>query len=63
MPIYDFNCPDCGNEKEAIVKSSTDFVECKTCGGRMQKILSGSQSFYFKGQGTYAEKSMSKSKK
>lgn len=63
MPIYDFKCSDCGAKKEAIVSSSTTLVECKACGGKMEKTLSGSQSFYFKGQGTYAEKSMSKSKK
>lgn len=60
MPIYDFKCSDCGAIKEAIVSSSTTMVECKSCGGKMDKTISGSQSFYFKGQGAYSEKSMSK---
>lgn len=31
MPLYDFKCPRCGNEKEALVKNSEQPVSCDVC--------------------------------
>lgn len=62
MPLYDFQCKEtsCDKTIEKLVSSSTTFVECPECGGKMERALSGSQSFYFKGEGAYCEKSINK---
>jgi putative FmdB family regulatory protein len=60
MPIYDYHCNDCHIEKEKLAPSTLTTIECPECGGKMVRIISGAQSFYFKGQGASCEKSMSK---
>lgn len=58
MPIFNYKCKKCGNVAEVIKKASDPDPECAVCGCDMEKQVSGSQSFYFKGEGTYSEKSM-----
>jgi len=41
MPIFEYRCRECGENFEAIVKSSEVRVACKSCGGRkVEKKLS-----------------------
>lgn len=60
MPIYDYKCNECDKVKEKLTSSATTHVECPFCGGKMERQISGQQSFYLKGDGFYTEKSMSK---
>lgn len=41
MPIYDYQCRDCGHEFELVVLKST-VVACPTCqGANLEQLLSG----------------------
>ena len=41
MPIFEYRCRECGNDFEAIVKSSTTPMVCKSCGSKkVEKQLS-----------------------
>ena len=47
MPIYEYRCPDCGNEFESIrpVSRADDPIECKECGKPASRQIS---NFSFK---------------
>lgn len=34
MPLYDYDCQDCGERFEALVRGSSDEPACPKCGGR-----------------------------
>ena len=54
MPLYEYQCDDCGHRFETIQKFSDPLVSsCPKCGGRVQKLLS-SPAFHLKGSGWYA---------
>lgn len=41
MPIFEYQCSDCGTKFEKIVASSSTAVTCKRCkGGKVKKMLS-----------------------
>lgn len=42
MPIYEFECLDCGHNTEILIASTeTDLVVCGNCGGQdLKKLLS-----------------------
>ena len=42
MPIYEFECVDCGQRTEILMASTeTDLVVCNSCGSRnLKKLLS-----------------------
>jgi putative FmdB family regulatory protein len=46
MPIYEFECQDCGHHTEVLVaRSETDMVMCGNCGGRnLKRLLSAPAS-------------------
>ena len=53
MPIYEYQCRDCGNRSEAIQRMSDPPLEvCEDCGGELKKLISA-PSFQFKGSGWY----------
>lgn len=55
MPIYEYECSDCGITMEAVQKISDDpLSECEKCGGKLKKLISQS-SFHLKGGGWYAD--------
>ena len=56
MPIYEFQCTDCGEKKEILFKNSDEKVEmkCEKCGSEnLQRVLS-STNFALSGGGSGA---------
>lgn len=53
MPLYEYECDNCGHRFEVIQKFSDDPVtECPKCQGTVRKLLS-SPAIQFKGSGWY----------
>jgi putative FmdB family regulatory protein len=53
MPIYEYQCEQCGNIEEALQKISEDpLTTCKNCSGTLHKLISHS-TFHLKGSGWY----------
>lgn len=53
MPVYEYECADCGKITEAVQKiSEQPLTECPYCSGRLHKMISKS-SFHLKGGGWY----------
>ncbi|MEA2038265.1 MAG: FmdB family zinc ribbon protein [Thermodesulfobacteriota bacterium] len=53
MPIYEYECTECGNQVEAWQKfSDLPLDECELCHGRLKKIIS-QNNFHLKGSGWY----------
>ena len=53
VPIYEYQCSNCGEIFEAFQKISDDpLTECRFCRGRVEKLISQS-SFQLKGSGWY----------
>ena len=56
MPIYEYRCPDCGHQFEAIQKMSDDPISvCPECGKEQVKKLISQTSFVLKGGGWYKD--------
>ena len=54
MPIYEYECGQCGRIKEVIQKfSDKPLTRCDHCSGRVHKLVSHT-SFHLKGTGWYA---------
>lgn len=55
MPIYEYECKDCGHVLEAWQNASDPPLDtCPSCSGCLQKIISMS-AFHLKGGGWYAD--------
>ena len=53
MPMYEYECGECGNRFELIQKFSDEPVStCPSCGGKVRKLVSSS-AIQFKGTGWY----------
>ena len=53
MPLYEYECDDCGHRFERIQKFSDELVSvCPECEGRVRKLVS-SPAIQFKGTGWY----------
>ncbi len=53
MPIYEYECEQCGHRVEKIQKFSDPPLEvCEKCGGHVHKVQSA-PAFQFKGTGWY----------
>lgn len=53
MPTYEYKCPQCGTEFEAVQKmTAKPGAKCPACGGKAERQLSAS-GFVFKGSGFY----------
>jgi putative FmdB family regulatory protein len=53
MPIYEYECEECGEQFEVMQKFSDDPLgSCPRCGGRVHKLISQT-SFILKGSGWY----------
>ncbi len=54
MPIYEYECRECGQVYEIMQKmSDKPLTECPHCSGKLQKLISQS-TFHLKGSGWYA---------
>jgi putative FmdB family regulatory protein len=54
MPIYEYECENCGKQCEVIQKFNDEpLSSCPDCGGCMHKLISHT-SFILKGTGWYA---------
>lgn len=63
MPIYEYECTQCGNVEEVIQKfSDAPLTTCGRCSGSLQKLVSQS-SFHLKGSGWYVTDYAGKSQK
>ncbi|MFA5353044.1 MAG: FmdB family zinc ribbon protein [Thermodesulfovibrionales bacterium] len=63
MPIYEYECIQCGKNHEIIQKFSDAPIEkCPDCGGQLKKLISNT-SFVLKGTGWYVTDYASKDKK
>ena len=62
MPIYEYECTNCGNIEEALQKfSDKPLKKCRHCTGKLHKLVSQS-SFHLKGTGWYVTDYANKSK-
>jgi putative FmdB family regulatory protein len=53
MPIYEYECAECGKHFDEIQKFSDEpLTQCKFCGGKVRKLL-GAPALQFKGTGWY----------
>lgn len=53
MPLYEYECEDCGHRFERIQKFSDELVStCPSCSGKVRKLVS-SAAIQFKGTGWY----------
>ncbi len=53
MPIYEYECEDCGRIEEAWQKfSDAPLTRCQQCSGPLHKLISQS-AFHLKGSGWY----------
>ncbi len=53
MPIYEYECMECGRHEEVIQKfSDKPLTKCAHCSGKLQKLISQS-TFHLKGSGWY----------
>ena len=61
MPLYEYECRQCGERVEIIQRSSDPTYEhCPKCGGEMKKLASA-PAIQFKGSGFYKTDYASKS--
>ena len=53
MPLYEYECAQCGQRIEKIQKfSDSPLTTCEKCGGKLEKLISSS-AIQFKGTGWY----------
>jgi len=63
MPIYEYECSNCGCQKEVWQNfSEKQLTKCEFCEGTMKKIISQS-TFHLKGSGWYVTDYASKGSK
>ena len=54
MPIYEYQCEDCGHQLEIIQKiSDSPLVDCPACGNSSLKKRVSAAAFHLKGAGWY----------
>jgi len=55
MPIYEYQCRDCGDQFEILQRiGQRPLRRCKKCSGRLDKLISRT-AFVLKGGGWYSE--------
>ena len=62
MPIYEYECEQCGQVEEILQKfSDKPLAVCKTCSGKLHRLISQS-AFHLKGSGWYVTDYASRNK-
>lgn len=62
MPIYEYECSQCGKVEEAFQRfSDKPLSKCRNCSGKLHKLISQS-AFHLKGSGWYVTDYANKSK-
>ncbi|MBW1777001.1 MAG: zinc ribbon domain-containing protein [Deltaproteobacteria bacterium] len=62
MPVYEYECTQCGQIEEAFQKfSDKPLTRCRHCSGRLRKLISRS-TFHLKGTGWYVTDYANRSK-
>lgn len=62
MPIYEYECTECGKVEEAFQRfSDKPLAKCRHCSGKLHKLISQS-AFHLKGSGWYVTDYANKSK-
>lgn len=51
MPIYEYECDECGRFEELQKASDTPLEKCPKCGGKAKRVMSTGTSFILKGGG------------
>ena len=54
MPIYEYECENCGKFDKLQKFSDEALKVCPTCGGKAERIISKNVGIVFKGSGWYA---------
>ena len=54
MPVYEFECKECGEISEDLVRMGTKNITCPKCQAKAHKIMS-TTTFKLKGGGWYAD--------
>jgi putative FmdB family regulatory protein len=55
MPLYEYECTQCGKHTEKIQKfSDTEITVCPTCGGKLERVITA-PSVQFKGGGWFSD--------
>lgn len=55
MPIYEYECPSCGERFERLVKMSDPIPGCPACSGTEVRKLVSAAAFVLKGGGWYKD--------
>lgn len=53
MPIYEFKCPECGEEYEVMQRHDTPNPHCIRCDSITERLVSRPGKAIFKGTGFY----------
>ncbi len=62
MPVYEYECTQCGQTEEAFQKfSDKALTRCSHCSGKLRKLISHS-AFHLKGTGWYVTDYANRSK-
>lgn len=55
MPTYEYRCLKCHKRFEKFQRISDPSVsECPSCGGKVERVITGGSGILFKGSGFYA---------
>ncbi len=55
MPIYEYECVECGKHFELLQEINKGIPEaCPRCGGKVNKVMTKPGAIIFKGSGFYA---------
>jgi len=53
MPIFEYDCPNCGKFEMIRNASDKEVKFCPECGEKVEKLISAPGGFEFKGKGFY----------
>ncbi len=54
MPTYEYKCRDCGEKFDEFQKiTDPPLTRCPSCGGEIDRLISGGSGIMFKGSGFY----------